>query len=96
MEIEKTSEADFNTWPDPTRPGYPPNPEITAYYWVRYKPRFVGNFTSFGTDDDPFPFLWDAGIQGWLNKSVFSADAIARLAEYIEPCPWPKSYQANS
>jgi hypothetical protein len=88
-------DSNNNTWPDPSRPGYPPNPNVTAYYWIRYRTNLVGKFMPFVTDDDPFPFLWDAGMQSWLNKSVFSPEAIARLCEYMEPCPWPANYRVN-
>lgn len=72
----------MNTWPDPTRPGVPLNPERDGWHWISSAPHTTC-----------IKWIIHNGGMWHLGTVVFPADTFA-LTGYAGPCPTPTELAA--
>jgi len=67
------------TWPNPTQPGVPTNPERDGWHWLQ-----------FPADNAPHPVIWDSTQKCWYRLPHFTPQRIANEgAQYLGPCLLP-------
>jgi hypothetical protein len=73
-------------WPDAARPGYPQNPDVERWHWLRRK----GSSTAEA-------WLWTDGYEGefrWWTDDDGDPEDMARQFDYLGPCHTPAEVAA--
>lgn len=76
-----------NNWPDPDRPGVPPNPEQERKHWLLHTGR---------TEPDIFAWIGEDWVcLEYGNEGIVQLSLVTKLYAYVAPCLTPAEHAAS-